>query len=128
MKYATFHTILLLAAMTLNIGRYQLPHLGYALFGRYIAENLCVKRNEVNNSCQGRCHLKKQIERINETDGNPAEKAQTATYEPSDYLNDAHLYALPQRIPVKTIKSFRPVVFRLPDFISRPPAPPPQSN
>ncbi len=27
----------------------------------YIAKNLCVKKEEVNNCCQGNCHLQKQL-------------------------------------------------------------------
>lgn len=30
-----------------------------------IAKNLCVKRNETGNSCQGKCHLKKQLDNEN---------------------------------------------------------------
>jgi hypothetical protein len=66
--------------MALNIGKYQLPYLEYNLFRDYIAENLCVKRNEADNDCRGNCHLGKQLRRISETDenspGNPGGEKQ----------------------------------------------------
>lgn len=30
----------------------------------YIAKNLCEKRNEVNSCCQGKCQLKKRIDKL----------------------------------------------------------------
>jgi hypothetical protein len=36
----------------LNTGKYRIPYLEYDLFGNYIAENLCIKRNEAGNNCQ----------------------------------------------------------------------------
>jgi hypothetical protein len=64
--------------MILNICRYQLPYIEYNLFRDYIAENLCVKRFEANNDCQGKCFLYGQFERINEADNSacPIEKKQ----------------------------------------------------
>ena len=68
MKY---YSAILLAVMVLNIGKYRLPHIEYSLFKDYIAENLCVKRNETDNTCRGKCHLEKQIKRVSETDEQP---------------------------------------------------------
>jgi hypothetical protein len=68
MKHTRFYTAILLGMMVLNIAKYQLPYIEYNLFKNYIAENLCVKKNEANNCCQGKCFLEKQIGLLNEAD------------------------------------------------------------
>lgn len=35
--------------------------LNFQLNKEYIAKNLCIKKNERNNCCKGKCHLKKQL-------------------------------------------------------------------
>lgn len=79
---------MLLGVMALNICKYQLPHIEYKLFREYIAENLCVRRSEANNECQGKCFLNKQIDRVNESAGsagNPAER-ERITFDTDDYV------------------------------------------
>ncbi|MDR3245180.1 MAG: hypothetical protein LBT50_01955 [Prevotellaceae bacterium] len=68
MKHTRLYTAILLGVILLNITKHQLPYLEYNLFKNYIAENLCVKKNEANNCCQGKCFLEKQIGLVNETD------------------------------------------------------------
>jgi hypothetical protein len=70
MRYAKFYTAILLGIMVLNTGKYQLPYIQYNLFKNYIAENLCIKRNETNNLCHGKCFLEKQINLVDETEDN----------------------------------------------------------
>lgn len=41
--------------------RYEMPYIEYSLFKGYIAKNLCVKKEEKGNCCQGKCFLQKQI-------------------------------------------------------------------
>lgn len=60
--------ILLFAVMVLNIMRYQMPYIEYNLFKGYIAENLCVKKEEKGNCCQGKCFLNKQIKETEKPD------------------------------------------------------------
>lgn len=47
----------------------------------YIAKNLCVKKNEVNNCCKGKCHLQKQLaeddKKLPSSDNSTKEKAET---------------------------------------------------
>lgn len=47
----------------------------------YIAKNLCVKKNEANNCCKGKCHLQKQLEeddkKLPSSDNSTKEKAET---------------------------------------------------
>jgi hypothetical protein len=84
-----FFATILLAAMVLNIGKYQLPYIEYYFFKDYIAKNLCVKRNEAHNCCHGKCHLAKQIKQVNETEdnsNNPTEKKLSNTQGPDDYI------------------------------------------
>lgn len=39
---------------------------------QYIAQNLCVKKEEKNNCCQGSCHLKKELDQTEKKDKGPA--------------------------------------------------------
>jgi hypothetical protein len=57
--------------MIVNIFKYQIPYIEYNLFKSYIAKNLCVKRSEKCNCCQGKCFLKKQVNLANENDNQP---------------------------------------------------------
>jgi hypothetical protein len=38
----------------------------------YIAKNLCVKKDDPNNSCRGSCHLKKQLDEEDQREQAPA--------------------------------------------------------
>ncbi len=66
MKYRVY-AILQLFIMSFYLGRPILPYIEYAVFKDYIAKNLCVNRDKPKNCCQGKCHLKKQIEKNSET-------------------------------------------------------------
>lgn len=51
-----------------------IPVVTHSLFKDYIAKNLCIKREVIENKCQGNCHLKKQLsknESSNKNDKNP---------------------------------------------------------
>jgi hypothetical protein len=108
MRHASFYTAILLGIMVLNICKYQVPYIQYNLFQRYIAENLCVKQNEANNCCQGKCFLEKQINLIDETDessGNPVEKKPNNS-ETDDYLpNNIFLFG-----PVRLTEILLPIL------------------
>lgn len=62
MKYRIF-AILQLGIMVFYLARPILPYVEYAVFKNYIAKNLCVNRDKPKSCCQGKCHLKKQIEK-----------------------------------------------------------------
>lgn len=66
MKYKIL-AILQLQLMLFYIGKPLLPYIEYAVFKDYIAKNLCINRDNPKSCCQGKCHLKKQIERTSET-------------------------------------------------------------
>lgn len=66
MKYRIL-AILQLQLMLFYIGKPLLPYIEYAVFKDYIAKNLCINRDNPRSCCQGKCHLKKQIERTSET-------------------------------------------------------------
>jgi len=46
-----------------------------------IAKTFCVKKEEKNNTCQGKCHLKKQLDKADEEEQKQAPKAQKEKYE-----------------------------------------------
>ena len=53
---------------------FTIPVVTHYLFKDYIVQNVCVKREVVENKCQGNCHLKKQFsknENTNKNDENP---------------------------------------------------------
>jgi hypothetical protein len=66
MRYSIYATILL-AVLIFNIFRFQIPYIQYVVFGKYIAEELCVKRDVPDNCCKGKCFKEKQIAAINAT-------------------------------------------------------------
>lgn len=65
-----------------------------------IAKTLCVKKEIKNNTCQGKCHLKKQLDKVNEEEQKQAptsqkEKAEVLfchTHKPYDFWEFADLY------------------------------------
>jgi hypothetical protein len=84
--------------MVLNICKYQFPYIEYNLFNDYIVKNLCVKRNEVNNCCQGKCFLEKQINIVGETEdnaNNPTEKKIINWNGTDDYVFEKNIRQYP---------------------------------
>lgn len=49
----------------------------------YIAKNLCEKRNEVNSCCQGKCQLKKRIDKLNGDFQQPSDEKKKSENEKS---------------------------------------------
>jgi hypothetical protein len=41
----------------------------------YIAKNLCVKKAIQNNTCKGKCHLKKQLQEAEKKDQSPSQSS-----------------------------------------------------
>ncbi len=39
----------------------------------YIVKNLCVQKNNIKNTCKGSCHLKQNLEKVNESNGSNPE-------------------------------------------------------
>lgn len=56
-----------LVVMVFYLGRPLMPYIEYAVFKDYIAKNLCINRDKPKSCCQGKCHLKKQIEKSSES-------------------------------------------------------------
>jgi hypothetical protein len=67
-------TILILVCLTLACLSDSVIVLGYLLNQSFIAQNLCEKRDEPGNTCQGCCLLKKQLEDENKNDPSPPPK------------------------------------------------------
>lgn len=75
------YAIIQLIILVLYIFRPILPYIDYAINKDYIAKNLCIKKDIPNNCCQGKCHLNKQIKKVEETnktkDNNTNKKIQS---------------------------------------------------
>ena len=48
-----------------------IPFVDYVINYKYISEELCVNRDKPELHCNGKCHLKKEIKSILDTDENP---------------------------------------------------------
>jgi len=70
------YSIFFLAVLILYVLRPVIPFIEYALNKDYIAKNLCVNRDKPKSCCQGKCHLKKQLAKSDESND-------TAKNEPS---------------------------------------------
>ena len=66
MRYSIYATILL-TVVIFNLFRFQIPYIQYVVFEKYIAKELCVKRDVPGNCCKGKCFRDKQISAINST-------------------------------------------------------------
>jgi len=54
----------LLAFVTASLKQYY-PYLDYYINKKYIVENFCVNKDKPEMGCEGKCHLKKQLEKTN---------------------------------------------------------------
>jgi hypothetical protein len=50
--------------LCLSLGLRLIVLIDWQINRSYIAENLCEKRNEVNSCCQGKCQLKKRMDKL----------------------------------------------------------------
>ena len=58
-----------------------LPYIDYAFNKDYIAKNLCENKEKPKLKCEGKCHLKKEVEKIaNELDESENEPQKSPTY------------------------------------------------
>ena len=96
--------------------------LNFSVNKKYIAKNLCVKKDVKNNCCQGKCHLKKQLnEEENDTkkssSNNLKEKSEElfAEKEFNFYFNNNKIFSL--EFPLKS----NAVAFLLSTNIFHPP-------
>lgn len=55
--------ILLLIAVLLYLLKPVMPFVEYSIFKDYIAQNLCINREKPRSCCEGKCYLKKQVEK-----------------------------------------------------------------
>ena len=86
MRYQ-FYAFILLTVVVFNIFRFQIPYIQYAVFERYIAKELCVKRDVPNNCCHGKCFRDKQVKAINsthETESTNQQSANSKKYEKTE--------------------------------------------
>jgi hypothetical protein len=60
-KWKSLTSIVLALLIFLCFHKEAVIYLSFKLNQSYIAKNLCVKKNEVQNTCCGKCYLKKQL-------------------------------------------------------------------
>jgi len=71
-KIATHIAVFVLVCIFLFYDfRIWIPHIEYQINKKYIAENLCVNRNNPQMHCAGKCYLKKQIKKTEERENQP---------------------------------------------------------
>jgi len=63
-------SILLLIVYVSILFRPIYPYLEYAINKDYIAQVLCINKDEPVLQCDGKCHLKKEIEKANDSNEN----------------------------------------------------------
>jgi hypothetical protein len=71
----------------------------------YIAKNLCEKRTQKNNCCKGQCHLKKQIEKEENSDGSSRSGSKEKIEEVA-VMNSIQMITIPP--PTKETQNFSP--------------------
>jgi hypothetical protein len=69
------YSYFLLAVWAIVVAKPLLAYAEYSLFKNYIAENLCIKKNEANNCCKGKCYLDKQLAQSHNTSTDKRENA-----------------------------------------------------
>ena len=65
MKYK-FFSILYLTVILFYLLRPSLPYIEYAINRDYIEKNLCVEKENPENSCHGKCYLNEQLNKQSE--------------------------------------------------------------
>lgn len=61
-----FISILLIGLYTLTLSQAYMPHVNYWMNRDFIAAELCENKANPDLDCQGKCHLKKQIQENSE--------------------------------------------------------------
>jgi hypothetical protein len=62
------YSIFFLVVLTSYLMRPLLPFVEYAVNNDYIVKNLCVNRDNPKSCCNGRCHLKKELAKSDESE------------------------------------------------------------
>jgi len=65
MKYK-YYSILYLVVILLYLLRPLLPYIEYMINRDFIVKNLCVEKDNPENTCNGKCYLHEQLNKISE--------------------------------------------------------------
>src|SRR5512133_2174272 len=91
MKYK-YYSILYLLVILFYLLRPLLPYFEYVINRNYIVKNLCIEKDNPENTCNGKCYLHEQLkktsEQVNDEGNNKENKF------PDDRMND-HLKVYP---------------------------------
>lgn len=105
----------------------QLGVIGYYEVNKdYIAKNLCENRDKPQMKCCGKCYLKKQLKKVDDTENSGNSKTVKIEKTEIVYLTSQFFSFTPQ-LKLRTVKVFNPLVrhftsFTLPNAVFHPPA------
>lgn len=116
-KYLTIIIILLLISLQ-PISKLWIV-VSFQLNQKEIAKKLCVKKEVKNNTCQGKCHLKKQINEAEEQEGKQTPLPQKDKSETSYYYLISNIIST-KNLYVISYKHFKPYKnnLRLSDLVA----------
>lgn len=84
-------TISLIALYAITLTQAYMPHVNYWMNRDYIASTLCENKDKPELKCEGKCHLKKEIQE-NSEDGN--EEQEVANSLMLEFLNHSDNFEL----------------------------------
>jgi len=62
--------IIIIVAMLLQVSRKTIVTIQWSINQDYIAKNLCINKNKPALKCDGKCHLRKELKKTEETNEN----------------------------------------------------------
>lgn len=75
------------------------PLVEYAVHYNYISEVLCVNKDNAELHCNGKCYLRKQLSKVNDTDSSPSNKTKSSGQKLLD------IYVLPEITEINTTEN-----------------------
>lgn len=116
-------SLLLLTIYFTYVFRIIVPLADYALNYKFIVEELCEQKDSLENTCLGKCHLSKEIQKQNEL---PNDKPIMVEF---DFLKNPHTFSLfitknngkKEKLSLDNISSEKEIL-----AFFKPPVPPPK--
>ena len=108
MKYRIY-SITLLVILAFYIVRPILPYIEYAINKDFIAQNLCINRDNPHSCCQGKCYLEKQLKKSSDSNNDPKDKNTSKKVQNEDvkeFLN-SH-FILPKVFGTNIVRQINP--------------------
>ena len=119
-KHKSISLLLLYVIVAFN---YLIPVLSHHIFKEYIINEVCIKREVIENKCQGNCHLQKQFTESEEENSPTKTKVRYQTQ--NDFVN-----IIPQIGSLNIIEKKEIIYYsienKLPENFKTPIKPPPK--